>query len=73
MEYIEWKDKKYQEIPEQDRPQKGECFICLTANSDDPFNDWDYCVGIVNVDGRARPVGLFKEICFARQFAMNIK
>jgi hypothetical protein len=71
-EIKEFINKKYMEIPEDEKPQIGETFICLTTDSDDPFKDWDFAVGRVGEDGRARPWGIFKTPQHARIFANNI-
>jgi len=69
-DFIQW-NKKYQEIPEQDRPQEGDVFICLTSTSGDPFTNWDYSVGRVK-DGRAKPLALFQDLRWANVFATAI-
>lgn len=70
-EYIEWGDRKYQEIPDQDLAQEGEAFICRTQDFENPFDDWNYIVGLMGEE-KAEALGKFKNIEMARVFAMGL-
>ena len=73
--YLDFADKQFKQIPEDQRPQVGDVFLCQTLEYLDPFQDWGYCVAeVVQGQGGAACyrhvlLGKFRNPVTARFFA----
>jgi hypothetical protein len=69
--YKDFSKFQYKDIPE-DCMSAGDIILCQTVDYLDPFEDWDYAVGLKTNKG-ACILGEFKEVQNAAVFARALK
>jgi len=69
--YSNYSKLQHKQIANFSELSEGEVFICRTESYDNPFEEWDYAVG-VRCDDRSKAVGKFKDLKLAMLFAEAI-